>query len=131
MQIVYAGDPVAATRLMREHGLAKAIGFCNSRRRVEDLARGLAAMPAWPPERVMVHHASLSRREREDAERAFRRFEAGLLVCTTALEQGVDIGDVDAVVLVGASDSVASFQQCVGRSCRRASGLLAICVPDL
>ena len=79
---------------------------------------------------VMVPHVSLSRKEREEVETAFRRFEAGLLASTNTMELGVDIGDVDAVVLVGAPDSLASFYQRIGRGCRRRTGMRAWCVPD-
>lgn len=130
IRIEHAPDVAAAVVAVRAEGLSKALLFCNSRRRVEEVGRELARQSPWPPERVLVHHGSLARREREDVEQAFRRWEAGLLVATTTMEQGVDIGDVDAVILVGAPDSPASFTQRVGRGCRRRTGMLAYCVPD-
>jgi ATP-dependent Lhr-like helicase len=123
-------DLKSALTALRRDGLTKAIVFCNTRRRTEEVGRLLPSLGPWPPERVMVHHASLSKREREDVEKAFRRWEAGLLVCTTTMEIGVDVGNVDAVVLVGAPDSVSSFAQRVGRGCRRRTGMRAICVPE-
>lgn len=123
-------DLKAALTALRRDGLSKAIVFCNTRRRVEEVGRLLPGLGPWPAERIMVHHASLSKREREDVEKAFRRFEAGLMVSTTTMELGVDVGNIDAVVLVGAPDSVASFAQRVGRGCRRKAGMRAICVPE-
>ena len=128
-RIQMADDVEGAVRWMRGQDLSKALVFCNTRRRVETVAEALARAGAWPPERVMVHHGSLSRREREDVEKAFHWWEAGLLVCTTTLEIGIDVGDVDAVVMVGAPESVAAFQQRVGRGCRRRAGMVAVCVP--
>ncbi|HOU54621.1 MAG TPA: DEAD/DEAH box helicase [Myxococcota bacterium] len=121
-----AQDLEEAVRLLRQEGLSKALWFCNSRRRTEEVARALARRGPWPPERVLVHHASLSRKAREEAERAFRRYDACLMVATSTLEWGVDVGNVDAVVLVGAPESAASFIQRVGRGCRRRQGLRAI-----
>ena len=123
-------DLKGALAALRRDGLTKAIVFCNTRRRVEEVGRLLPAIGPWPVERVMVHHASLARREREDVEKAFRRWDAGLLVCTTTMELGVDVGNIDAVVLVGAPDGAASFAQRVGRGCRRRSGMRALCVPE-
>jgi ATP-dependent Lhr-like helicase len=117
-----------AVRHMRQAGLIKVIAFCNSRALVEDTARRLASGP-WPASRIVVHHASLSRREREDVEEAFHRWEAGILVATTTMELGIDIGDVDAVLLVEPPLDVASFRQRVGRGCRRRAGMTAVCVP--
>jgi len=122
----YAESIDEALRMLRREGLTKALWFCNSRRRAEDVARVLAQKGPWPPERVLVHHASLSRRVREEAERAFRRYDACLMVATSTLEWGVDVGNIDAVVLVGAPDSVASLIQRVGRGCRRQQGMRAI-----
>lgn len=124
-------DLRAALTALRRDELTKAIVFCNTRRRAEEVGRLLPGLGPWPVERVMVHHASLARREREDVEKAFRRWEAGLLVCTTTMELGVDVGNIDAVVLVGAPDSAASFAQRVGRGCRRRSGMRAVCVPEV
>lgn len=123
-------DIPSALALLRSERLTKAIVFCNTRKKTEETAAIVLRTGPWPPERVMVHHASLARREREDVEKAFRYFEAGILVSTSTMELGVDIGDVDAVVLFGAPDSVASLQQRVGRGCRRRDGMRAIFVPD-
>lgn len=128
VSLSFYDDLVTAVRELRREGLEKALVFCNSRRRVESAAAEISSV--WPKERVMVHHGSLSRRERLDVERAFRWYETAILVCTETLEVGVDIGDVDAVVLVGAPPSASSFWQRVGRGCRRKGQLLAFCVAE-
>ena len=101
LTIDWAEDPLSASKAMRADGLTKAIFFCNSRRKAETVGLELARSSQWPKQRVMVHHGSLSRKEREDVEKAFKRFEAALLVSTNTMELGVDVGDVDAVALVG------------------------------
>lgn len=121
-------DALAA---MRAEGLTKAIIFCNTRRRTEETAAQAVKIGPWPAERVMVHHASLPAREREEVESAFRYWEAGILVSTSTMELGVDIGDVDAVILADPPDSVASLHQRVGRGCRRKRGMRALFIaPD-
>lgn len=129
LEVLIAEDLPAALREVRARDLTKVLVFCNTRREVEAAAARVREAGPWPPERVAVHHGSLSRREREEVERAFRWWGAGVLACTMTLEVGVDIGDVDAVVLVGAPDGVEAFYQRVGRGCRRKAGLLALCVP--
>lgn len=129
LEVVFAQDVPSALHEVRARGLTKVLVFCNTRREVEVTAALVREKCPWPPERVAVHHGSLSRREREEVERAFRWWGAGVLVCTMTLEVGVDVGDVDAVVLYGAPEGVEAFYQRVGRGCRRKAGMLALCVP--
>ena len=125
-----AENPLDALRLLRAEGLSKAICFCNTRAKVEETCAQFALRGPWPPDRVMAHHGSMGRREREEVERAFRRWESAILVCTNTMELGIDVGDVDAVVLIGAPRDFASFLQRVGRGCRRKAGMLAVCVSE-
>lgn len=129
IQFVEAEDYLDALQIMRRLEIDKALIFCNSRQDVELYARKIRSAKIWPEHRIAVHHASLSKTEREGVEKAFRWWGAGLIVCTNTLEVGIDVGDVDAVVLMGAPLSVASFYQRVGRGCRRKTGMVAICVP--
>ena len=68
-----------------------------------------------------AHHGSLSREHRQDVEMRLRNPGAPVTaVCTSTLEMGIDIGDVDTVVQIGPPSSVASLRQRLGRSGRRA-----------
>ena len=93
----------------------KLIAFCRTRSDVEELAHALsgAALAAW------AHHSALSRVSREDAEGSFRAASHGVLVATSTLELGIDIGDLDRVVQVDAPTTVASLLQRLGRTGRR------------
>ncbi|MBK1644814.1 hypothetical protein CKO25_09160 [Thiocapsa imhoffii] len=75
--------------------------------------------------RVFGHHGSLERSAREQAEAGFAAARDAVLVATTTLEVGVDIGDVDAVVLVGPPPDTSSLLQRVGRA-GRCSGITRI-----
>jgi ATP-dependent helicase Lhr and Lhr-like helicase len=89
--------------------------FAESRSRVEMLASGLRAAGI----RTFVSHASLSLDERRQAEAAFTAEPDCAIVATSTLELGLDVGDLDRVVQVGAPPSVASFLQRMGRTGRR------------
>lgn len=93
----------------------KVLAFCRTRADVEEIAAAVAVrgLPAWP------HHSALSRETRETSERAFRDARRGVLVATSTLELGIDIGDLDRVVQVDAATTVAGMLQRLGRSGRR------------
>lgn len=91
----------------------KLLAFANSRREVEFLAAQLRPLGAF------AHHGSLSREERLRTEEAFFRAASGVCIATMTLELGIDIGDVDQVILINPPPNVASFSQRIGRSNRR------------
>ena len=68
---------------------------------------------------TFVTHSSLSREQRRDAEEAFASREDCVIVATSVLELGVDIGDLDRVIQIDAPTSVSSFLQRMGRTGRR------------
>ena len=83
---------------------------------------------------VDVHHGSLSRNMREDTEHKLRAGLAEIVVCTSSLELGLDIGSVQLVVHYGSPRQVSKLIQRVGRSrhtrSRSAKGLIVINSPD-
>jgi ATP-dependent Lhr-like helicase len=117
-------DLAAAIALLKSERRRKALLFCNRRRDVEEAAAAIS--PLWPRDRIAVHHASLSRAVRERAERAMREWPFGICIATTTLEIGLDIGDLDVVVLYGAPPTPSAFQQRIGRACRREEAVRAI-----
>jgi ATP-dependent Lhr-like helicase len=64
-------------------------------------------------------HASLSLDEWRRAEQAFAEGRDCVIVSTSALELGVDVGDLDRVIQVNSPSTVAVFLQRLGRSGRR------------
>jgi ATP-dependent Lhr-like helicase len=95
----------------------KVLCFFNSRSWAESASRELDIPPFR--NRVWVHHASLSRKTREEIERTMNRERIGMLCCTSTLELGIDIGDIDGVVLVRPPFNVSSLLQRIGRGNRR------------
>jgi ATP-dependent helicase Lhr and Lhr-like helicase len=98
--------------LVREHRTT--LVFVNTRRLCERLTKNLA--DRLGAERVTSHHGSLSREHRLLAEQRLKSGSLAALVATASLELGIDVGDVDLVVQVGATRSISAFLQRVGRS---------------
>jgi len=102
---------------IKKEGVKKLLVFCNSRSKVESVAEECKKI--WGDDGVVVHHGSLSKRIREEAEDFMKKTLYGVCIATMTLEIGIDIGDIDAVVLADIPWSVASLLQRIGRGNRR------------
>jgi ATP-dependent Lhr-like helicase len=65
---------------------------------------------------IGAHHGSLSKEIRHNIEEGLRKGLLKVVVCSTSLELGIDIGYIDLVILLGSPKSVARALQRVGRS---------------
>lgn len=74
---------------------------------------------AMPP-RAREHTAGLSTDLREKIEQEFADDQINLLSCTTTMEMGVDLGELEAVVNLNIPPGIANYQQRTGRAGRRA-----------
>ena len=68
---------------------------------------------------IGIHHGSLDRVQRERVEGAMQRGELRAVVCTGSLDLGIDWGDVDLVIQVGAPKNVKRLVQRIGRANHR------------
>ncbi len=65
---------------------------------------------------VKVHHGSLSRAVRESVEFSLRDGNAKVVICTSSLELGIDIGHIEYVIQINSPRQVTRLLQRVGRS---------------
>ena len=68
---------------------------------------------------IGIHHGSLDRAQRARVEEAMVRGELRAIVCTGSLDLGIDWGDVDLVIQVGAPKNVKRLVQRIGRANHR------------
>lgn len=68
---------------------------------------------------IFIHHSSIHKDSREESEEKFKQFKNGLMISTSTLELGIDIGNIDIVLQKNPPSNVSSFLQKVGRSGRR------------
>jgi len=101
----------------RKENLKKLLIFCNKRASAEMLAEECKKL--WGFNKVVVHHGSLSKTIREEAEKFMKESQQGVCIATMTLEVGIDIGDIDAVVLAEPPWSISSLLQRIGRGNRR------------
>jgi ATP-dependent Lhr-like helicase len=83
---------------------------------------------------IELHHGSLSKQVREETESILRSGASGIVVCTSSLELGLDIGSVELVIHYGSPRQVSKLMQRIGRSRHfrnsSAKGLIITNSPD-
>jgi len=105
----------AAVLISRLHRGEKRLVFIDSRSKVEELGVELKELGV----RTFVTHSSLSKENRLAAEEAFASGSDCVIVATSVLELGIDVGDLDRVIQINSPGSVAGFLQRMGRTGRR------------
>src|SRR4029077_13034495 len=111
LQLDYVGSVGNAAKVIAAlHRGEKRLVFADSKRLVEMLGAELRARG------ITTHlvHASLSLDERRRAEQAFAEGRDCVIVSTSALELGIDVGDLDRVIQVNSPSTVAAFLQRLG-----------------
>ena len=113
---------------LAEEGV-KSIGFTRSRRAAELLAEfARRELPGGLKNKVKSYRAGYLAEDRRELERMLANDELLAVASTSALELGIDIGSLDAAILVGYPGTRASMWQQAGRAGRRTEGSLAILV---
>ncbi len=108
----------------RARGIKKMLIFFNARSYAESFSRRLNQPPFEG--RVLVHHASLTKNRREEVEKTMIQNDRAILCATSTLELGIDIGDIDCIVLHRPPHNISSLLQRIGRGNRRQNKLFAV-----
>lgn len=104
-------------KTLAESGLTVLV-FCPSRVAAERMIVRTTKQEDIPNSYVRVYRSGLSAEQREEIEQGLRTKAVRLVFSTSALELGIDIGEIDVVVCVGLPHSMMSLWQRAGRSAR-------------
>ena len=102
--------------ISRLHRGEKRLVFVDSRSQAEQLGTALRGLDTT----TFVTHSSLSPEQRHQAEEAFTSRDDCVIVATSVLELGIDVGNLDRVIQIDSPRTVSSFLQRMGRTGRRA-----------
>jgi len=118
--VCFAGDreddQIATQTLLQAD---KSLVFVPSRATAEKLANRLKSQRRYGLKLVLVHHSSLDGQIKQQYQDEFRLCQRAVMVATSTLELGIDIGDLDLVVHHHPPQSADSFLQRSGRAGRR------------
>ena len=119
VQNPYQDRAKALARLIDQANIEKVLVFANSRNAAHSTAAHLHRElngKRWP---VHLHFGALAQSHRERVEEDMRQNRYGICVATSTLEIGIDIGDIDTIVLIDLPATVSAFLQRIGRGNRR------------
>ncbi len=126
------GEAVRLALQLLAHDVQTVV-FTRSRLSVELLLRELregAVRLGRDPQSVRGYRSGYLPAERRDIEQGLRSGAVRLVVATNALELGMDIGTLDAAILVGYPGSIAAARQQMGRAGRRSRTSLAVLIAN-
>ncbi len=106
--------------IFKERKIHRAIFFCNSRKTTIKITAQLKKI-FERDDRIFEHHSAIDADDRKTIEREMAREDNILSLCvaTATLEIGIDIGNIQAVVLIQPPLTVSSLLQRIGRGNRR------------
>ena len=128
LQVISPVDFIETTASQQQHGLYNLLDkliqdhkttliFTNTRAATERVINHLKEkFPTKYLDNIGAHHSSLSKELRYGIEERLRKGELKVVVTSTSLELGIDIGYVDLVILLGSPKSVARALQRTGRA---------------
>ncbi len=105
--------------------------FCRTRRFVEILLRDMRGVLRIPNNRIRGYRSGYLKSERREIESGLKSGEITIGVATNALELGVDIGGVDAVLLPGYPGTISALLQRAGRAGRKFNPSLAVFIASM
>ncbi len=125
-----SGEAIKLALKLLQAGV-QTILFARARMTVELLLRELrerAAVAGFAPDVIQGYRGGYLPHERRAIERGLREGKTRVVVATNALELGIDIGALDASILVGYPGTIAATRQQMGRAGRRAGASLSVLI---
>ena len=113
---------------LAEHGLT-VLAFCPSRKAAERMTSWLSKSDSEQHPYVRVYRSGLSSQERDEIEHGLRSGTVRLVFSTSALELGIDIGAIDAVICIGLPSTMMSLWQRAGRAARNGKEGATVFIP--
>lgn len=102
--------------------------FTKSRRGVEIALRNMREMNSAQNIKIQGYRSGYTSSERRFIENGLKNGDVQCVISTNALELGVDIGGMSAVIMVGYPGTIAATRQQAGRAGRRSSSALSVLV---
>ncbi len=115
--------------LIQKH--VQTLVFCRTRRFVEILLREIRAYINISTNKIRGYRSGYLKGERREIEQGLKSGEILAAIATNALELGVDIGGVDAVLLPGYPGTIAALIQRAGRAGRKFHPSLAVFIASM
>jgi DEAD/DEAH box helicase domain-containing protein len=119
-------ESVWLTKELADHNI-QTIAFSRTRKTVE-LALTYLRNQSDDPQKIRGYRSGYLPAERRSIEHGLRHGNAQVVVATNALELGIDIGGIDAAILIGYPGTIAATRQQIGRAGRKAEASLAVLV---
>ncbi|MDP6533742.1 MAG: DEAD/DEAH box helicase, partial [Candidatus Poseidoniia archaeon] len=118
VELYWEPQQIAALRYCSEAAKGRpTLLFVNTRDTVEALG---VRWRMWQPDAsIAVHHGSLSRDVRIEAEEGYRTGDIRTLICTSSLELGIDVGNTELVLQYNSPRDPSRLSQRLGRSGHR------------
>ena len=119
-------------KIFIERKISRAIFFCNSRKKTNQITKQLIEI-FGRDDRIFEHHSSIEKKDRKNIEKEMARTDNILSYCvaTSSLEIGIDIGSIQAVVLIEPPLTVSSLLQRIGRGNRTTNKTICFGVFEL
>ncbi len=125
----YLAETVSISSLVLK-SCVSAIIFARSRKNTEIILTGLKRSLMEKPGRQLVqgYRGGYLPSERRKIEKGLKSGELSGVVCTNALELGIDIGSLDACIMAGYPGQISSMLQQAGRAGRKSSLSVAMLI---
>lgn len=115
---------ILASELTDKEGEARKVQFFHERveeaRKLHELLRAEAAAGRLPlcPDQIGLHHGTLHPHEKQRVLDGFRGRAIRVLVSVKALQEGIDVSDIDVAIIVASTSSMRQRLQTLGRALR-------------